>query len=454
MMNDNIAITAGTKKSEQSPRRSKKCGCCCSKRTIILETLSNGAEFPADLAHESWRDGSESEDQKLETAESVISHTKMAQALMDELGTDVFSERSDLLLETDILRTYGEGALAAYAAKAYDSSADFWKLMEDGSLAMDEDGWLKDSNGNYILDENGNRQGADSIQAGLQNILGIDAETATAMLYDQGFVFAGKENGYWNNAANSKARITLENEVYKNIYNNSLSQHNTLNIYNNLVANGIMDRTEEYDVLADAVGKTIADATYGSAYISYDEWKANNFIKNPEQIMRELDHSEPLGANAVITSPAGVRANPFTGESEFHTGYDYSASVGTPFYSLNDGKVFSVGKTEYGGNTLTIEHEMTMNFKGQNISVSYFSEYMHMDNQNNSSGISWNVGELIGTNVVAGYTGNTGNSTGPHLHSGTYLKESNPMYNWIQNTDAYITDKRRGRFFDYRYIWY
>lgn len=36
-------------------------------------------------------------------------------------------------------------ALAMHALTNYDSSADYWKLMEDGSLAYDGDGWLKDS---------------------------------------------------------------------------------------------------------------------------------------------------------------------------------------------------------------------------------------------------------------------------------------------------------------------
>jgi superoxide dismutase len=40
-----------------------------------------------------------------------------------------------------------------YVDENYDSSEDFWKLTEDGSLRFDGDGWLKDSNGNQIYDK-------------------------------------------------------------------------------------------------------------------------------------------------------------------------------------------------------------------------------------------------------------------------------------------------------------
>ncbi|MDC7124051.1 MAG: hypothetical protein PQJ46_00690, partial [Spirochaetales bacterium] len=156
------------------------------QRTITLESLSNGAEFATDLAHESRRDGSESEDQELETAESVISHTKMAQALMDELGVEVFSERSDLLLETDIQRTYGEGALAAYAAKAYDSSADYWKLTAEGKIEWDGEKDLRNEAGEIIrVDKTG------SYSQSLLNWFG--KENAIELLQERGINTEGMD---------------------------------------------------------------------------------------------------------------------------------------------------------------------------------------------------------------------------------------------------------------------
>ena len=235
------------------------------KRKIRFGSLESGAEFAVDLAHESWRDGYTNIG-SYETVSSVISHTKMANALMKEHGRNVFSNRADLQFEADIYEKYDTIGLATYAAEAYDSSADYWKLMEDGSLVMDGDGWLKDSNGNYILDESGNKIGANGMQGGLQKILGISAEEAVALSKDQNFVNAGKEGKYWNNANNANKAITLENKNYSTQYDKLLKQHNTLNIYNQLVENGQM-KTAEYDAVYDALGKNIADATYGSGDI-------------------------------------------------------------------------------------------------------------------------------------------------------------------------------------------
>ena len=419
------------------------------RRKIKFGSLESGTEFAVDLAHESWRDGYENIG-TYETVSSVISHTKMANALMKEHGRNVFSNRGDLQFEADIYEKYGTIGLATYAAEAYDSSADYWLLMEDGSLVMDGDGWLKDSNGNYILDESGNKIGANGMQGGLQKILGISAEEAVALLKDQNFVNAGKEGKYWNNANNANKAITLENKNYSTQYDKLLKQHNTLNIYNQLVENGQM-KTAEYDAVYDALGKNIADATYGSGDVSYEDWKKNNFIKDPDNIMERLNFTEPLGDKPKISSKYGNRKHPVTGEESFHTGYDYPAKENTSFNVLYNGKVSSVGYTWYGGNTLTIEHDMSIIYKGKETSTSFFSEYMHMYNQNNSTGTSWKVGDNIYTSDIAGYVGNTGEyTTGSHLHAGTYIPKENPLYNWLSNTDYLPNEKGRGLFFDYR----
>ena len=98
------------------------------KRKIRFGSLESGTEFAVDLAHESWRDGYTNIG-SYETVSSVISHTKMANALMKEHGRNVFSNRADLQFEADIYEKYDTIGLATYAAEAYDSSADYWKRI-------------------------------------------------------------------------------------------------------------------------------------------------------------------------------------------------------------------------------------------------------------------------------------------------------------------------------------
>jgi cell wall-associated NlpC family hydrolase len=61
-------------------------------------------------------------------------------------------------------------AFAEYVSKNYDSSGDYWKLMNNGVLVNDNSGWLVDEDGNPIL-RNGKQIGAAGIETGLLNIL-------------------------------------------------------------------------------------------------------------------------------------------------------------------------------------------------------------------------------------------------------------------------------------------
>jgi hypothetical protein len=77
---------------------------------------------------------------------------------------------------------------------------DYWTLMEDGSLAYDGDGWLKDSKNNYITDADGNRIGADAIEGGLLKIFGWEDNRenrakAVAMMERSGMTEKGR--GIW-----------------------------------------------------------------------------------------------------------------------------------------------------------------------------------------------------------------------------------------------------------------
>jgi murein DD-endopeptidase MepM/ murein hydrolase activator NlpD len=96
-------------------------------------------------------------------------------------------------------------------------------------------------------------------------------------------------------------------------------------------------------------------------------------------------------------------------KSGFHNGTDFRAAVGTPIYAAEDGKVFAVGnngKVQYG-RYIVIKHENNL-----------ATLYAHLSKQVVSAGNSVKKGDIIG------YSGNTGYSTGPHLHFGVYWAPS------------------------------
>jgi len=121
------------------------------------------------------------------------------------------------------------------------------------------------------------------------------------------------------------------------------------------------------------------------------------------------------GGVAVISQKYGQTAySARLYKSNFHNGLDFGASVGTPVFAAEDGIVSATDNNDKNswqkyqyGQYIMIEH-------GNNL----VSLYAHLSTSLVRKGDSVNRGDLIG------YSGNTGYSTGPHLHFGVYWKSS------------------------------
>lgn len=100
-----------------------------------------------------------------------------------------------------------------------------------------------------------------------------------------------------------------------------------------------------------------------------------------------------------ITSPFGAMRFINGKVSGYHSGIDFGVPIGTPVKAANSGKVVLAMTLTSTGNTIIIDH-------GQNL----FSSYAHMDYLGAKAGDMVERGELIGR------SGNTGFTTGPHLH--------------------------------------
>ncbi|MBQ0061169.1 MAG: M23 family metallopeptidase [Bacteroidales bacterium] len=100
-----------------------------------------------------------------------------------------------------------------------------------------------------------------------------------------------------------------------------------------------------------------------------------------------------------LSSGFGFRTDPVTGEPKMHTGLDFAAAVGTPIYATGSGVVsFADWKSGYGNCTI-IDH-----------GYGYQTLYGHQDE------ILVKVGQSVKRGDLIGKVGNTGKSTGPHLH--------------------------------------
>lgn len=114
-----------------------------------------------------------------------------------------------------------------------------------------------------------------------------------------------------------------------------------------------------------------------------------------------------------VTSPYGYREHPINGGEDFHVGVDLSAEIGTPVLSFASGTVDFIGEGDGYGLYIQIDH-------GNGVKTFY----CHCSQLCVRKGMKVDAGEMIAK------TGNTGNTTGPHLHMEIRLNDVllNPEY--------------------------
>ncbi|WP_017300464.1 M23 family metallopeptidase [Nodosilinea nodulosa] len=123
---------------------------------------------------------------------------------------------------------------------------------------------------------------------------------------------------------------------------------------------------------------------------------------------------QPLAGKLSVSSEFGLRPNPFGARGyEMHEGLDFSGPVGKPILATAEGVVVQADYNGGFGNHVRIDH-------GYN----YETLYAHM------SKLAVKIGDRVERGDVVGYLGNTGRSSGPHLHYGVYRNGQpvNPRY--------------------------
>jgi len=134
--------------------------------------------------------------------------------------------------------------------------------------------------------------------------------------------------------------------------------------------------------------------------------------KNFASLIKELNAQKNIlkctpairPAEGVFTSVFGERESPFTGMSEFHSGLDIAAPVGTPVIAPADGKVIFADTKGGFGKIMEISHGFGL-----------VTRYAHLED------FVKNVGDTVKRGEKIAIMGNTGRSTGPHLHYEVHL---------------------------------
>lgn len=131
--------------------------------------------------------------------------------------------------------------------------------------------------------------------------------------------------------------------------------------------------------------------------------------------------------DAALGSPFGHRSDPIAGLRSMHEGMDFSAEPGTPVVVAADGVVLSAAYHPEYGNLIEVDH-------GEGLT----SRYAHL------SRMEVQPGSLIKRGAQIGAVGNTGRSTGPHLHFEVRMLgvAQNPAH-FLKQGDEYAQVRRR-----------
>ncbi|MCK4223979.1 MAG: peptidoglycan DD-metalloendopeptidase family protein [candidate division Zixibacteria bacterium] len=138
-----------------------------------------------------------------------------------------------------------------------------------------------------------------------------------------------------------------------------------------------------------------------------------------------LDHTPSIHpTSGYLSCGFGMRRDPFTGRRQFHRGVDLATDIGTPVYVTADGVVSHVTRDVGLGKLVRINHL-----------YGYTTVYAHL------SRIAVKRGQHVKRGEIIGAVGNTGYSTGPHLHYEVHYqgRAKNPLRYFLSN--EYLVDR-------------
>ncbi|NMR35310.1 M23 family metallopeptidase [Chryseobacterium aquaticum] len=164
-----------------------------------------------------------------------------------------------------------------------------------------------------------------------------------------------------------------------------------------------------YNVSRIELSKTDSEMDKDSLFLKYKKQSAYVEKPNTEKPIKKFDFideeesiskiSMPLNNRMMVTSPFGRRVHPIFGATKMHNGADFKANYEN-VYAVLDGVVIASGwDSGGGGNYIKIKH-----------SDSFITSYLHL------SETYYKAGEFVKAGFIVAKSGNTGNSTGAHLH--------------------------------------
>lgn len=182
-------------------------------------------------------------------------------------------------------------------------------------------------------------------------------------------------------------------------------------------------------IAAQATAQTVADATRSQAdaqqQAAQAAAKAEQKAKDAEEAERAKAKSwmAPITADYELSAPFGNSGDRWTSS---HSGQDFAVPTGTAVRAVHGGTVVKAGGNGAGdgpayGNAIVIKHDDGV-----------YTQYAHLDR------VEVKVGDKVTTGDRIAASGNTGNSTGPHLH---FELRTTPDYGSAIDPVTFLRDK-------------
>jgi murein DD-endopeptidase MepM/ murein hydrolase activator NlpD len=167
--------------------------------------------------------------------------------------------------------------------------------------------------------------------------------------------------------------------------------------------------------LADAMGRDLE--VLGQEIVSREQslTELKRYLEDKRSVLNSTPTIAPV--HGLVTAGYGYRRSPFTGQREVHEGLDVAAPYGTPVVAAADGIVTFVGPLAAYGHVVFINH-----------GHGFATFYAH------NSRYRVNEGQTVRRGDVLAHVGNSGRTTGPHLHYEVHVNGS------IVNPLKYIVD--------------
>jgi murein DD-endopeptidase MepM/ murein hydrolase activator NlpD len=146
--------------------------------------------------------------------------------------------------------------------------------------------------------------------------------------------------------------------------------------------------------------------------------KLEAFYKDQQALLSSTPSVWPV--RGYLSASFGNRIDPFTNQTDFHPGIDISTPIGTKVQTPADGVVVACGDKGGYGNAIVIDHKYGI-----------VTRYGHL------SAINVRPGQKVKRGEVIGFVGNTGKSTGAHLHYEVWVRDQ------AQNPIHFILDEYR-----------